>query len=211
VVLVPLDHAGRAVQQGRGPAVVVDGVVPPLLLAEAGRLAGLLARSTLTPTAVELRREPDGSELVVLFESIEASVTAQAETAVALLGGGTVAEEPPSWFGRRPAGPLVLRLAYAPSALPRMLNALPADATCTASACTGVAYAAVSGTTDLAALRTAIRPHDGSAVVLAAPEAARAELDHWGPVPDSFTLMTRVKDRFDPQRRLSPGRLLGGL
>ncbi len=34
VVLVPLDHAGRAVQQGRGPAVVVDGVVAPALLGE---------------------------------------------------------------------------------------------------------------------------------------------------------------------------------
>lgn len=197
--LHPLPRASRAV------TIPVHGP------ADAGRLAGLLARSTLTPTAVELHREPGGSELVVLFESIEASVKAQAEAAVALLGGGTVTGEPPPWFGRRPAGPLVLRLAYAPSALPRVLEALPAGAGCTASACTGVAYAAVPETTDLATLRTAIRPYDGSAVVLAAPEAARAGLDHWGPVPDSFGLMTRVKDRFDPQRRLSPGRLLGGL
>ncbi len=35
MVLVPLDHPGRAVQQGRGPAVVVDGVVAPVLLGEA--------------------------------------------------------------------------------------------------------------------------------------------------------------------------------
>ena len=36
-------------------------------------------------------------------------------------------------------------------------------------------------------------------------------LGRWGLVGDSFGLMTRVKDQFDPGRRLSPGRLLGGL
>jgi glycolate dehydrogenase FAD-binding subunit len=198
--LHPLPRACRAVH------------VPVHDAAEAGRLALRVARSTLTPTAVELRWDgTGGGELLVLFESIEASVEAQSAAAVALLDGGTVTDAPPPWFGRRPSGPLVLRLAYAPSALPHALDALPAGATGTASACTGVAYAAVPAETDLAALRTALRPHDGSAVVLAAPPEVRAALDHWGPVPDSFGLMTRVKDRFDPQRRLSPGRLLGGL
>jgi glycolate oxidase FAD binding subunit len=64
---------------------------------------------------------------------------------------------------------------------------------------------------DLAALRASIAPYDGSAVVIAATDGARTALDHWGPPGDSFGLMTRVKDRFDPARRLSPGRLLGGL
>ena len=49
----------------------------------------------------------------------------------------------------------------------------------------------------------------GTAVVLSAP--AGSGVNHWGAVPDSFALMQRVKDRFDPERRLSPGRLLGGL
>ncbi|WP_329133285.1 FAD-binding oxidoreductase [Streptomyces sp. NBC_01476] len=177
--------------------------------ATAGRYAALLARSTLTPTAVELRFGPGKPELVALFESIPASVGHQTEAAVGLLGGGTVTDAPPAWFGARPAGPLVLRLAYEPFALPHVLDALPAGAAGTASACTGVAYATVPAGTDLAALRTAIAPYDGSAVVLAAPDGA--DLDHWGPPGDSFALMTRVKDRFDPTRRLSPGRLLGGL
>ena len=43
------------------------------------------------------------------------------------------------------------------------------------------------------------------------PPAVRDGLDHWGPVGDAFPLMQRVKERFDPERRLSPGRLLGGL
>ncbi|MDP9434119.1 MAG: FAD-binding oxidoreductase, partial [Actinomycetota bacterium] len=63
----------------------------------------------------------------------------------------------------------------------------------------------------LPGLRAALAPHDGSAVVLRAPESVRDSLDHWGPVGDAFDLMRRVKDRFDPERRLSPGRFVGGL
>jgi glycolate oxidase FAD binding subunit len=191
------------------PAATGAVVVPVADAAEAGRLASLVTRSTLTPTAVELRWDKGSGELVVLFESIQASVDAQSAAAIELLGGGERVAAPPSWFGARPARGVVLRLAFEPFALPRVLGALPPDSTGTASACTGVAYVSVPADTDLAALRTAIAPHDGSAVVLSAPDDLR--LDHWGPTGDSFGLMTRVKDQFDPGRRLSPGRLLGGL
>jgi glycolate oxidase FAD binding subunit len=192
------------------PAAAAGAVVVPVRdAAEAGTLAARLTRSTLTPTAVELRWDGTGGELVVLFESIAASVDAQSATAVELLGGGERVAAPPSWFGERPTGGVVLRVAYEPYALPRVLSALPAGSTGTASACTGVAYLSVPEDTDLAALRAAIAPYDGSAVVIAAP--AGLGLDHWGPTGDTFGLMTRVKDQFDPGRRLSPGRLLGGL
>jgi glycolate dehydrogenase FAD-binding subunit len=191
------------------PAAAATVTLPVADAAEAGRLASLLVRSTLTPTAVELRWDGGAGELVVLFESIPASVDAQSAAAVELLGGGERANEPPPWFGERPTGGVVLRLAYEPHALPRVLSALPADASGTASAGTGVAYMSVPAATDLAALRAAIAPYDGSAVVLDRP--AGLAVDHWGPVPDSFGLMTRVKEQFDPGRRLSPGRLLGGL
>ena len=193
------------------PAAAGAVVVPVGDEAEAGRLATLVARSTLTPTAVELRWDGTAGELVVLFESIEASVDAQSAAAVDLLGGGERAAGPPSWFGERPTGGVVLRLAFEPHALPRVLAALPAGSSGTASACTGVAYVSVPADADLAALRAAIAPYDGSAVVIAAPDDRRVSIDHWGPTADSFGLMTRVKDQFDPGRRLSPGRLLGGL
>lgn len=60
-------------------------------------------------------------------------------------------------------------------------------------------------------LRAALQPRDGTAVVLRAPAAVRDRLDHWGPVGSSFELMRRVKERFDPEGRLSPGRFVGGL
>jgi glycolate oxidase FAD binding subunit len=184
--------------------------------AAAGPLALRLARSTLTPTAVELLA-PAGepARLVVVFESIPESVRAQARAAVVLLGGGAEQDDLPDGFGRRPGGPddLVLRLAFAPAALTAVLAALPVGASVTASACTGVAYAALPAAPGVAALpglRAALAPYDGTAAVLAAPPEL-ADLDHWGPVGDALALMGQVKDRFDPGRRMSPGRFVGGL
>jgi glycolate oxidase FAD binding subunit len=185
--------------------------------ADAGPLAVTLARSTLTPSAVELVGTADGAaRLVVLFESIAESVTDQARSAVALLGGGEESDDVPGDLGRRPGGAddVVLRLAHVPAGLAPVLAALPPGTAVSAHAATGVTYAALPAEDAAEALpriRAAIAPHDGTAVVLRAPDDVRGRLDHWGPVGDSLDLMRRVKERFDPERRLSPGRFVGGL
>jgi FAD/FMN-containing dehydrogenase len=185
--------------------------------AAAGPLSIALARSTLTPSAVELVGSAGGAaRLIVLFESIAESVADQARAAVALLGGGEESEDLPGDLGRRPGGAddVLLRLAYAPASLSAVLAALPAGTAVTAHAATGVSYAAVPAAEAaevLPRLRAAIAPHDGTAVVLRAPDAVRDRLDHWGPVGDSLDLMRRVKERFDPERRMSPGRFVGGV
>jgi glycolate oxidase FAD binding subunit len=185
--------------------------------AAAGPLAVRLARSTLTPSAVELLGTAGGpGRLVVVFESIAESVTAQAQAAVALLDGGTESDSVPAGFGQRPGGAddVLLRLAYVPAALAQVLAALPAGSGVAASAGTGVCYAAVpadSAVDVLPRIRTTLGPHDGTAVVLHAPDAVRDRLDHWGPVGDALDLMRRVKDQFDPGHRMSPGRFVGGL
>jgi glycolate oxidase FAD binding subunit len=53
-------------------------------------------------------------------------------------------------------------------------------------------------------------PAAASAVVLFAPPDVRDTVDMWGPVP-SLALMQAVKDQFDPQRRMAPGRFAGGI
>jgi glycolate oxidase FAD binding subunit len=50
----------------------------------------------------------------------------------------------------------------------------------------------------------------GSCVVLSAPPPVRELVDVWGPVA-GLELMRRVKEQFDPERILSPGRFVGGL
>ena len=52
--------------------------------------------------------------------------------------------------------------------------------------------------------------HGGSAVVVDAPAAVKAAVDVWGPIP-ALDLMRRVKDQFDPDHRLAPGRFVGGI
>ena len=47
-----------------------------------------------------------------------------------------------------------------------------------------------------------------SVVVLHAPPAVREAVDVWGPVP-ALALMRAVKDQFDPEHRLAPGRFAG--
>jgi glycolate oxidase FAD binding subunit len=53
-------------------------------------------------------------------------------------------------------------------------------------------------------------PSRASVVVLTAPPGLRGELDMWGPVP-AAGLMRAVKDQFDPEHRMSPGRFAGGI
>ncbi|YCK41299.1 hypothetical protein ACNF49_46745 [Actinomadura sp. ATCC 39365] len=56
-------------------------------------------------------------------------------------------------------------------------------------------------------LRQRVEAAGGRVNVLAAPHAG---VDRWGRV-SALPLMRRVKERFDPGRRMSPGRLAGGL
>lgn len=51
----------------------------------------------------------------------------------------------------------------------------------------------------------------GSLVVLAAPPEIREAFDAWGAPPSAFSVMQELKQRFDPERRLNPGRFVGGL
>ena len=53
-------------------------------------------------------------------------------------------------------------------------------------------------------------PSVASAVVLCAPDPVRDSVDLWGPVP-SLRLMQAVKDQFDPEHRMAPGRFAGGI
>jgi glycolate oxidase FAD binding subunit len=53
-------------------------------------------------------------------------------------------------------------------------------------------------------------PSVASAVVVGAPPEVRNGVDVWGPVP-SLALMRALKDQFDPEHRMAPGRFAGGI
>ena len=53
--------------------------------------------------------------------------------------------------------------------------------------------------------------YGGTAVVEHCPLPVKRQIDVWGDAPDSMAVMQGIKDRFDPNGILNPGRFLGGI
>jgi glycolate oxidase FAD binding subunit len=171
----------------------------------------------------------------VLLEGTPSGVTARAKEMSELLGsaGGTpataVSKEPFRWWDRRPdsgSPGTVIRISFWVSRLAEVLAAVEEAAASgirpavTGSAGAGVLYAwFAAGTADEAAAEfvTALRERlavpagsapRGSVTVLAAPRGSAPVLGAVGAyrqVP-GLTLMRAVKDQFDPDHRMFPGR-----
>ncbi|WP_395657151.1 FAD-binding oxidoreductase [Nocardioides sp.] len=175
-------------------------------------LVHAVVHSQAVPGAVEV----DGGTLAVLLAGRAAGVEARART-VAELVGGTVSDTAPAGWGRYPWEPSEtgLKITCVLSGLHDVLScAADVGARVRGSAGTGVLYAALADPDAvpdaLARLREVAARHGGTVVVVDAPDEVKAAVDVWGPVP-ALDLMRRVKDQFDPDRRLAPGRFVGGI
>lgn len=188
--------------------------------------------SQVVPAAVELDHGGDRPARVhVLLEGTEHGVAARTAALLALLGDDAqVSGATPDGWGRPPFpdGGTGMKLTFALSGLGAVLDGLVAASVATAlrpdvrgAAGSGVlmvglaADAAPEAVAEvLLRARSVCGEHGGAAVVLTAPPAVEATLkgaaDAWGPVP-ALALMRALKDRFDPERRLAPGRFVGGI
>jgi glycolate oxidase FAD binding subunit len=196
----------------------------------AGRAALAVAGSQVVPTAVELDQHGGGHDATVtvaaLVEGVAASVDARAAALIPVLGGDAIIGDPvPSWFGALPFSPgdTGLKVTSALTGVGPLLTAarrLAGDAglplTMRGSAA-GVLYAGLPPDADPGAVHTVVdglrataARYDGSLTVLTAPPDVRHAVDMWGPVP-GLDLMRRLKHEMDPDRRLSPGRFVGGI
>jgi glycolate oxidase FAD binding subunit len=144
---------------------------------------------------------------------------------------------PPTWWragAAAAADGTLIRIAFWAAELARVLSAIDAaasaaglDPTVGGSAAAGVLYAAVAEGAPASAvaqfvtdLRAALGsrggslaggpPQRGSAVVLRAPAGVRAAVDLWGPA-SGLRLMRAIKDQFDPEHLMAPGRFTGGI
>ncbi|HEX3900539.1 MAG TPA: FAD-binding oxidoreductase [Mycobacteriales bacterium] len=169
--------------------------------------------STLRATGVEpVAAEWDGTTLTTVFESTESAVSEQADLAIAAVGG-TAGSSTPSSFGQRAwaDGRIGLKITHRIGKLPAALaavNVLPAAQVRCYVGC-GVIEASVDaeGLASLASLRSAVSALDGQVVVASAPDDVRRDVDVWGPVR-GLTVMQRIKDQFDPDGRMCPGRFV---
>jgi glycolate oxidase FAD binding subunit len=175
--------------------------------------------------ALEVRRAAGAAiELVALVEGSEQGAAVRAATLADAVPDARILEGPPSWWGRLPAGDALLKLTAAIAEVPAVLGALRSAAEThdvvvevSGSAGVGVLYAGVAPESPAPAVaglvgdvRRACTAAGGAAVVLQAGADVRRLVDEWGPVP-ALELMRRVKDGFDPEHRLAPGRFVGGI
>jgi glycolate oxidase FAD binding subunit len=205
-----------------------------------GQAVQRLLRSALEPSAIELQLDEWGwpGRLTTVFEGIEPGVEAQAAAAVELLGQiGEAAVAGPGetdaalhQLGALPfeKAELAFKATFPPAELPGLLagGVLGRDGQLRVHAGTGVAWLASSAREGdlradhpavprvvawVAETRERLAAVGGGLVVVKAPAHLKRELDVWGPPGDALGLMRRVKERFDPGRRLSPGRFVGGI
>ncbi|MEW1836638.1 FAD-binding oxidoreductase [Nonomuraea angiospora] len=173
-----------------------------------------LAASQAEPSAVEIDC-PDGKEATV---AVLVEGTAAEQRALALrevLGEGTITAEAPEWWGLILRDDVLLETRFPPARAAEALAAAgEAGFAFRGSAAAGRAYLELWGEVaeeELAAavtrLRGRIEALGGRLNVLATPYEG---VDRWGQV-SGLPLMRRVKERFDPGRRMSPGRFLGGI
>ena len=100
------------------------------------------------------------------------------------------------------------RIAVPRAALRGVLESLPARSTWWASPGVGIAHWSFESGEDLAAARSAAEAAGGSLVLLAAPDDIKRQAGAWGTPPETLEMMRRLKDAFDPDHVLNPGRFL---
>jgi glycolate oxidase FAD binding subunit len=183
-------------------------VVAEPSLDELPALALALAASQAEPSAVEVDRpDPDGPVvLAALVEGTAAEDRARVLRDVA--GGGEVIGQPPPWWGRVPSGEVLAEARFPPAATGAVLDAAAGAGTVLrGSPVAGRLLLATDGQLAVSALRKTVEDAGGRVVVLATPDDG---VDRWGQI-SGLALMRRVKERFDPGRRMSPGRFVGGI
>ncbi len=100
------------------------------------------------------------------------------------------------------------RISVPRAQLRSVLESLPSKSTWWASPGCGIAHWTFDDAAQLKAARSAAEAAGGSLVVLAAPDAVKREAGAWGTEPATLEIMRRLKDAFDPDHVLNPGRFV---
>jgi glycolate oxidase FAD binding subunit len=186
-------------------------------------------------TVTALGGTAGGAGIAISFGSVEAAADEQEREVARLarnVGALAVKAAPALWpiyetLWRRRAGWTMLTVGSLPARLEETFAAARAAAAelgrearvltggCAVVGSFRVLIAnapAAAVATFIEGVRAGIGAWSGTAMVLGAPHDVRTAVDPWGPVPpDAFALMRSIKETFDPDRRLNPGRFVGGL
>jgi glycolate oxidase FAD binding subunit len=188
--------------------------------AHAAELTQVVLHSQTVPSGLEVDATAGDIRVSVLVEGRPEGVAGRTTGLTVLLPGAEIGDRPPAGWGRYPWDDtdrhLGIKVTFRLSGRADVIAAT-GGLGLRGSAGVGGAYVAVPAERDITEIRTVLARlrettgrHGGSAVILDAPQAIKQQLDLWGPVP-ALDLMRRVKDEFDPDHRLSPGRFVGGI
>jgi glycolate oxidase FAD binding subunit len=204
--------------------------------ADVRALFAAVRKAQLEPTSVvAVWREADRFDVAVRFEGFRAGVAEQRERLAGLVlgqAGGACemlddATACAFWSRHddlRTEPPLRAKLTALPThvesvakdVLPGLLGVLGNPsflwyATLGIGFLAGTPGDAGASAAAIQSARQKISSLGGSLTLEAAPAAIRERLDVWGPAPPSLPLMQSIKNRFDPEARLAPGRFAGGI
>ncbi len=190
------------------------------------QVIGPVATSTAEPSAIEI----DWPEVVfgpftvaVLVEGSAAEARAQAVRELLSAQGAEadVSTGPPPWWGRPPGEEILLEIRVPPgeigTAMAEVSSAATGDIRARGSAASAVLHVALPADVAperaerfVANVRDGVEDAGGRVFVVTAPEEIARRVDRWGRV-GALGLMRRVKERFDPERVMAPGRFVGGI
>jgi glycolate oxidase FAD binding subunit len=190
-----------------------------------------MRRERLEPAAVVALKSGTTFDLLIRMEGFRDGVREQRGRAVERLGARaddlSPAHAAAAWEEHdllRTRGSARVKVACLPSDLERLASNVLPPLTDVLSGAAVIAYPTlglffVTGDAEdgpafasaVAGARTSMAGAHGSLVVHDAPASARPGSEPWGPLPPAFSLMKRLKARFDPESRLNPGRFVGGL
>ncbi|HXH41136.1 MAG TPA: FAD-binding oxidoreductase [Thermoanaerobaculia bacterium] len=218
--LHPLPEASQSLLMANRDAAAVRNLVAEL------------RQSQLEAAAVAAIAEGSGFDVCVRFEGFHAGVVAQRDRLTQLhrADGCDVldaADTTRFWLRHdavRTGGPLKLKIAALPNAI-EMVNASVAAPLLGGLTNGGFVWyptfgiGFITGTPiddqlSAAAIESARRvltTAGGSLTIEAAPAAIRERVSPWGEPRATLPLMQATKQRFDPGRRLAPGRFVGGI
>jgi len=218
------------------PEHTVTLVLPGRSSRELRKLVGRLREAQLEPASVvAFWKEGESFDFAVRFEGFRKGVAEQCERFGSLVQGETGAacgsldaaaaealwskhdalRSEPSFRAKLAALPSSIESLTA-EALPPLSSALVSPgflwyATLGLGFVTGEPRSAEALAAAVESARARLSRAGGALTLQAAPPAVRERVDPWGPPPAALPLMKSVKQRLDPEERLSPGRFVGGI
>jgi glycolate dehydrogenase FAD-binding subunit len=197
-------------------------------------LGSKIRAAQLEPTSVVALATHGGRfEAAVLFEGFRAGVREQCQRFVSLLRADHPCEISDAVSAQvfwdrhdvvRREGTLRAKMAALPTAIERIgRDVLPSllspfeNAGFVWYASLGLGFLCGSPqdagrvASEIARARAILAEGGGSLTLAAAPPEIRERVDVWAAPPQSLSLMKRVKERLDPERRFNPGRFVGGI